>query len=63
MKLSTNNPVTGVTKQVFDQFLRKLEERKIASDVMERLKKTLIEQGDISEFAIRTALFSENTTV
>ncbi len=56
----TNNPVTGVPKQIFDQFLKKLEEEKTAADVIARLSKTLIEQGDVSGTAIKTALFSDN---
>ncbi len=58
----TNNPVTGVSKQIFDQFLKKLEEKKTAADVVSRLNKALIEQGDVSETAIKTALFSDNNT-
>lgn len=58
----TNNPVTGVPKQIFDQFLKKLEEEKTAADVVTRLNKALIEQGDISETAIKTALFFDNNT-
>jgi len=62
MKEQANNLVTGVPKQVFDQFLKKLEEKKVAVDVITRLNKALIEQGDVSETAIKTALFSDNNT-
>lgn len=62
MEEQANNLVTGVPKQVFDQFLKKLEEEKVAVDVITRLNKALIEQGDISETAIKTALFSDNNT-
>ncbi|MDA2922462.1 hypothetical protein MYX07_04330 [Patescibacteria group bacterium AH-259-L07] len=58
----TNNPVTGVPKQVFDQFLKKLEDKKIASDVIMRLKETLIGQGDMSDTAMKAALFLDNDT-
>lgn len=57
-----NNLVTGVPKQIFVQLLKKLEEEKIPADVITRLNKTLIEQGDVSETAIKTALFSDNNT-
>lgn len=57
-----NNPVIGVPKQIFGQLLKKLEEEKIPADVVIRLKETLIEQGDVSETAIKTALFSDNNT-
>ena len=58
----TNNSVTGVPKQVFDQFLEKLEEKKVASNVITRLKETLVGRGDVSDTAIKAALFSDNDT-
>jgi hypothetical protein len=57
-----NNPVIGVPKQIFIQLLKKLDEEKIPTDVITRLNKTLVEQGDVSETAIKTALFSDNNT-
>ena len=62
MTEQNNNPVTGIPKQIFDQFLKKLEEEKTEADVITRLNKTLMEQGDVSETAIKTALFSDNNT-
>jgi hypothetical protein len=57
------NLVTGVPKQAFEQFLKKLREQDgISADIVERLSKTLIEQGNISDAAIRAALFGDNDT-
>jgi hypothetical protein len=55
-------PVTGVPKQVFEKFLNELEGKKVTADVVARLKKTLIDHGDISETAIKTALFDDDNT-
>jgi len=55
-----NNPVSGVTKQIFEQFLKKLEEEKVATDLIGRLRKTIIERGETSETVIKAAIFSDN---
>lgn len=56
----TENPVTGVPKQVFEKFLADLAEKNISVDVISRLHKTLIERGSISEFEVKKALFDDN---
>ena len=58
----SKNPVTGVQKQVFDQFLKTLGEKGVATHVIERLKNTIIEQNKLSEVAIKAALFTDDNT-
>lgn len=55
-------PVTGVPKQAFEQFLDALKNKGISSEVVEHLRKALIERGDVSEVAIKAALFPNNGT-
>lgn len=57
-----NNPVTGVPKQAFEHFLIELEKKGVSPDVVARLKKTIIDQGDVSDGAIKAALFPDNNT-
>lgn len=54
------NSATGVPKQVFEKFLVDLPEKGVSVDVVARLQKTLIDQGNITEFAIKKALFGDN---
>ncbi len=54
------NPVNGVPKQAFEQFLEALKNKGVSSEVIERLRKTLVERGDVSEAAIKAALFPDN---
>lgn len=56
------NPVTGVPKQAFEQFLSALEKKNISAEVLTRLRKTLIEDGDVSDTAVKVALFPDNNT-
>lgn len=58
--MESDNPATGVPKQVFEQFLTALEARAVSADVISRLRKTLLEQGNISTAAIEAALFPDN---
>jgi hypothetical protein len=58
----SSHPVTGVPKQAFEQFLKALEEKGASPDVVSRLRKTLIDHGDVSDAAIRAALFPNNGT-
>lgn len=57
-----NNPTTGVPKQAFEQFLSALKEKNVSKDVVDRLQKTLVEQGDVSEPAVKAALFGDGDT-
>lgn len=63
MTNQTKNIGEGVPKQIFNQFLKKLEEEKVAIDVITRLNKTLIKHGNVSETAIKLALFSNNIEI
>ncbi len=59
---STKNPEISVPKQVFDQFLKSLGKNGVDTDLIKRLKNTIMKQNKISETDIKTALFTENTT-
>lgn len=48
----------NVPQQVFDQFLKELETQKVSEEVIERLKKVLMENENISSEALKAALFS-----
>jgi len=52
--------IPSVPQQVFEQFLKELETRKVPEEVIARLRKTLIESGQISVEALKTALFSND---
>ena len=58
----TKNPKNVVPKQVFDRFFEALEEKGIATNVIKRLKDTIIGQNKVSEVAIRIAFFDDNDT-
>lgn len=58
--MESDNPATGVPKQVFEQFLTALEAKAVSADVISRLRKTLLEQGNVSVAAIDEALFPDN---
>ena len=45
---------------IFEQFLTGLEKAKMPSDLIERLRTTIIVQNDLSDGAIKTALFPED---
>lgn len=53
-------PVTGVPKQAFEQFLETLKNKGVSPEIVERLRKTLVEHGDVSEVAVKAALFPDN---
>lgn len=60
MSEKQESKITSVPQQVFDQFLKELEEQKVPEEVIERLRKTLIENGRVSVEALKTALFSND---
>lgn len=60
----TDNKIISVPQQVFDQFLKELETQKAPEEVVARLRKTLVENEQISVEALKTALFpSDNANV
>lgn len=62
MVKQTDNKIMSVPDQIFDQFLTELGEQKIPEEIIVRLKKTLVENGQISIDALKTALFSGSST-
>ena len=48
-----------VPAQIFEEFLVRLEKAETTSDVVERLRTTIINKKDLSDKAIMTALFPE----
>ena len=57
-----DNKIMNVPQQVFDQFLKVLKAQKVPEEVVARLKKTLIDNEQISVEALKTALFSNDDT-
>jgi len=55
------NQQADVPTQVFEGFLRALEKEGVAQEVVQRLKKTLIEEGKFSDKQLKSALFPEET--
>jgi hypothetical protein len=48
-----------VPAQIFEEFLIRLEKADTPTDVVERLRATIITKKDLSDKAIRAALFPE----
>lgn len=65
MKLEKkNSSLTDIPKQAFEQFLKELSKKEgVSSNMIENLKKTIIEKDNISEDAIKNALFSEDNEI
>ncbi len=49
-----------VPTNVFEAFLSQLEKAEAPTDVVERLRKTILQEKDLSDRAIRAALFFED---
>jgi hypothetical protein len=52
----TGSEVAGIPRQIIEKFLAELTSEKVSPEIVARLKKTLVEQGDISEAALKAAL-------
>ncbi len=50
-----------VPDQVFNQFLKDLEKAELPTELVERFRKTLIQDRVINEKGLRAALFGEDT--
>ncbi|MHB8726434.1 MAG: hypothetical protein ACYC9Z_13870 [Casimicrobiaceae bacterium] len=51
---------TDIPGQTFAKFLEQLKVEGISVDVIDRLRSTIIENGTLTEGAIRAALFGDN---
>lgn len=60
MTKNATNKIISVPQQVFDQFLKELEIQKAPEEVIARLRKTLVENEQISVEALKTALFAND---
>jgi len=49
-----------VPAQIFEQFLIALQKTNVASDIIERLRTTIVTNHDLSDKAIRIAVFPED---
>lgn len=49
-----------IPSQTFEKFMEKLKDDGVSSDVIQNLRKTILEKGNLSESAIRAALFGED---
>lgn len=57
-----DNKILNVPQQVFEQFLKELETQKVSEEVIVRLRKTLVDNEQISVEALKMALFSNDNT-
>lgn len=55
-----DSKILSVPQQVFEQFLKELETQKVPEEVIERLRKTLVDNGQISVEALKESLFSND---
>ena len=53
-----DSKILSVSQQVFEQFLKELETQKVPEEVIVRLRKTLVDNGQISVEALKESLFS-----
>jgi hypothetical protein len=61
MHSSKANPEAAeIPQEIIGKFLDQLTAEKISPDIVSRLRKTMLEEGDISETAIRVALTAGN---
>lgn len=56
----TSPEAAGISQQIIEKFLDQLAAEKVSPDAVARLKKTLLEEGDISEAALKAALTASN---
>jgi hypothetical protein len=50
----------GIPEQIIEEFIRELAIQKLPDDVVAQLSDTLLKKKDISEIAIKAALFSSD---
>ena len=62
MTKNTGDKIISVPQQIFDQFLKELETQKVAQEVIVRLRKTIVENGQISVDALKSSLFSNDNS-
>lgn len=60
MTEKSESKIISVPQQVFDQFLKELGAQKVSEEIIERLRKTLMENERVSVEALRMALFSND---
>ena len=54
-------PASNVPSKIFETFLQALAKEGIAEDTISRLRKTLLENPDLSERALKNAFSPEET--
>jgi hypothetical protein len=59
---STEKAQPEVPGRVFEEFLIRLTKSEIPTEVVERLRKTVIQEKNLSEKAIKSALFQIHET-
>lgn len=60
MNNEENNKIISVPQQVVGQFLEELKKQNVPEEVVNRLRKTIIEDGKFSVEALKVALFSND---
>jgi len=57
----TDSKTLSVPQQVFEQFLKELGAQKVPEEVIARLRKTLVDNEQISIESLRKSLFSNDS--
>jgi len=55
-----NGNLSGIPRKIIEDFLAKLAVDKLPSNVIAKLKTSILDKGDISEASIKAALSSED---
>jgi hypothetical protein len=56
----SGNPPSEIPKQIFGTFLDELKKDGASEDLLHRLRKVLLEETNLTENAIRAAIFSDS---
>ena len=57
------NEIQDVPQKIFEKFLEELTNTGISSDVVDRLKNTILSENTPPEQALKTALFSDTQSL
>ena len=58
--MATKTAINDITRKVFEEFLLELTDSGVSAETIVRLRKALLEEGTLSESAIKAALSEED---
>jgi hypothetical protein len=62
MTKNNDHKIISLPQQIFDQFIKKLGEQQVPEEVIVRLRKTLVDDEQVSVEALKAALFANDKT-